>query len=94
MRLVDSVQFGDIASVNIMEMNPLTALAKLCVCRRPLARLFEISFKTFVAVFIRNIKVYDNMILRNFHIMQLGRIYFRECRLDLLPFFGWRTVDI
>ena len=72
-----------------MKMHTSAGFTEFRICLRPLASFFNIPFVAFVTFFVRNIKVYDNMILRNLYIVYLTSIQFRESRFNIVPFFRW-----
>ena len=70
MIVIHSAELADITSINIMKVDALTAFAEFSIGRRPFTRFFEIQFIRLIAVLILNIKVDNNVVLRDFHIMQ------------------------
>ena len=84
--VIDSAQLCRIFRINIMQMNALPAFAQFRISGRPFTRLLQIQFKRLVSVLIRNIKVDNNMIFRNFDIVEFRRINTAQLRFYFLPF--------
>ena len=74
MVIIDTAQPCRIAGVNIMQMDALTAFADLGIGRRPLTRLCQVQVKALVAIFVRNIEVDDDMVLRHLDIVEFRGI--------------------
>ena len=73
-----------------MQMYASTAFAKLSVSSRPSRSSNKITIKRLLSFLVRNIKVNDYMILRNFHIVKLMGINIRKLGCDIVPFFAGR----
>ena len=73
-----------------MKMYASTAFAKLSVSSRPSRSSNKITIKRFLSFLVRNIKVNDYMILRNFHIVKLIGINIQKLGCDIVPFFAGR----
>ena len=90
MVIIDTAQPCRIAGVNIMQMDALTAFADLGIGRRPLTRLCQVQVKALVAIFVRNIEVDDDMVLRHLDIVEFRGIQLRKSLRDLFPFLRGR----
>ena len=77
-----------------MEMHTLSAFTQFGVRRRPFCSLPQIRFRILASVFAGNIKVNDNVILGNFHIMDPCRVQIRKLRLYIVPSLGRRFLCI
>ena len=73
-----------------MQMYASTTFAKLSVSSRPSRSSNKITIKRLLSFLVRNIKVNDYMILRNFHIVKLMGINIRKLGYDIVPFFAGR----
>ena len=67
-------------------MNAITTLTQFGISGRPFTSFFDIPFEAFIAIFIFDIKVYDNMIFWNFNIVKLLRVKIFQFSNDILPF--------
>ena len=88
MIVVDTAESRRVSGVNIMEMHALSAFTQFGVRRRPFCSLPQIRFRILASVFAGNIKVNDNVILRNFHIMDPCCVQIRKPCLHIVPPFG------
>ena len=89
MIVVHSAELADITGINIMKVDALTAFAEFSIGRRPFTRFFEIQFIRLIAVHILNIKVDNNVVLRDFHIMQSGCGQVAQLSRNFIPFGSW-----
>ena len=94
MVVIDTAESCGISGINIMEMHALSAFTQFSVRRRPFCGLPQIRLRVFASVFAGNIKVNDDMILRNFHIMDPCSIQIRKFRLHVIPSLGRRFLCI
>ena len=86
MIVIHSAELTDITGINIMKVDALTAFAEFSIGRRPFTRFFEIQFKRLITILILNIKVDNNMIFRNFDIVEFRRINTAQLLFYFLPF--------
>ena len=68
----------------------MTAFTEFCVGWRPFTRFLEIQFKRLIAVLILNIKVDNNVVLRDLHIMQSGCRQVTQLGRNFIPLGSWR----
>ena len=86
MVVINSAKPCCVSGINVVQVDATAAFTHLCISRRPLARLGQIPFKGLIALFVRNIKVDDDVILRQLYIVELRGIKLREFRMHTLPF--------
>ena len=77
-----------------MQVDAAAALTHLRIGRRPLARLLQIPFKGFSTLLVRNIKVDDDMVLRQFDIVKFCGVEGGQLGGDLFPLSPGRTLVI
>lgn len=77
-----------------MQMDARTGFAQLRISPGPFGCSFKIFLKAFLSIRSRNIKVDDDMLLRNPHVMKPRRIKVGQRRADIFPFIGRGSVLI
>ena len=69
--IVDPAELGRITGVNIMQVDARTRFAKLGIGLWPFGSSFKVALKALTPIRAGNIKVNDDVILRDLYIMQL-----------------------
>ena len=86
MVIINPTEPRHVSGIDVVQMDAAAALAHLCICRRPFTRLGQIPFKGLITLFVRNIKVNDDMVLRQLYIVELGGVQLRKLSANSLPF--------
>ena len=76
--VVDPAQLRCIAGVNIMQVDARTRFAQLRIGLGPFGGSFQVALEALFSIRPGNIKVDDNVILRNFHVVQSRSIQFGQ----------------
>ena len=82
---IQFLQFFGIPGINIMQVDPLSALAIFGIGLWPFVRRLQIQHCILFAFFIFQIKVNNNVILRKPYKVELRRIQILQCRLAFVP---------
>ena len=72
--IVDPTELGRITSVNIMQVDARTRFTKLRIGLWPFGSRLDVTLKTLAPIRSGNIKVNDNVVLRDSHIVQSRRV--------------------
>ena len=88
--VVESCQLGRVTIINIVEMNTVSALTSLCIGRRPFRGFLKVAVQVLLTICL-DVKVNDNMVLRNLDVVDLVSIDVLQSSANVRPSELWSS---